>query len=39
VYEKEDEKDSIGSWKCDPGNDIDSLRYSNWMWRFLLSHL
>lgn len=39
VYEKENQKDSVGSWKCDPGYDIDGLRYSDRMWRFLLSHL
>jgi len=31
MYEKEDEKDSICSWKCDPGNDVDGLGHSDWM--------
>jgi hypothetical protein len=39
VYEKENEKDSIGSWESDPCYDIDGLRYSDRMWGLLFSHL
>lgn len=37
--EEKDEKHSVGSRECNPGDDVDGLRHSNRMRRFFFANL
>ena len=39
MYEEEDEKNSIGAWERNPGDDVNGLRHTDWMRRLFFTDL